>query len=319
MIRTALSFDDVLIVPKYSEVKSRADVNLTVELSKGLVYHHPIVPANMKSVSGPEMCKFIASTGGLALLHRFMSYEQQLDILKSLPKKHLGLSIGIKEEDKTNFKSFIAHGLLVVCVDVAHGDMERTHSMVNWISETYPQVFIVAGNVSTSGAALRLWEAGADMVKSSIGGGSLCTTRIVSGCGVPTFQACMDIANFKYKGKYLMADGGIRNSGDCVKALCFADMTMLGSAFAGTDETPGDPQHKEYDGSSTHKSSRVEGIRSKVEYKGSADTVLKGLLEGIQSGCSYQGAHNLASLRQDPEFIRITPAGLRESHPHINR
>lgn len=204
------------------------------------------------------------------------------------------------------------------------------------------QVFIIAGNVATGAGARRLWEAGANVVKVGVGPGSLCTTRIETGNGVPQLTALMDVAktqkellelwrtkdNSQYPDSKtnrqfpIISDGGIKSAGDIVKALCFADMVMVGNLFAGCEETPGQilningQTFKEYVGSSTHKTNHIEGVAAIVPAKGSYESILTKLLEGLRSGCSYQGAENLAELRDNPEFIRITNAGLKESHPH---
>jgi IMP dehydrogenase len=197
-------------------------------------------------------------------------------------------------------------------------------------------ITLIAGNVATGDGARRLWEAGADIIKGGVGAGSLCTTRIETGNGVPQLTALMDIKkvqqellardqarNWDHKRSYpFISDGGAKNAGDLVKALCFADMVMTGNLFAGCPETPapthyiqGAP-HKEYVGSSTHKANHIEGVVAWVPCTGTYDVVLTKLLEGLRSGMSYQGVKSLTELKDSPTFIRITNAGLKESHPH---
>ena len=342
MIRESLCYDDVLLVPQHSTLDSRSKVNLSVNIN-GLEFAHPIIPANMQTVTGIDMSRFIIQSGGLAILHRFMDVREQRDIAYSIKEtggiNHFAVSVGIKNIDKEIVSNFVDVGVHIMCIDVAHGDSQHCVDMVSWINSKYPNVTVIAGNVATGSGARRLWKAGADAVKVGVGPGSLCTTRIETGNGVAQLTALMDVAqeqkqlsdlertrprdsNEKFRTYPFIADGGIKNAGDIVKALCFADMVMAGNLFAGTDESPGELVHigghpyKRYVGSSTHKTNHIEGVEAMVPYKGPVEQVLTKLLEGLRSGCSYQGAHNLTELKDDPTFMRITNAGLQESHPH---
>lgn len=343
MIRDGLTFDDVLLVPQHSKVKSRTtDVDISVKWGN-LEFKHPIVPANMQTITGMDMAVAVARSGGLAILHRFMPIEEQLSVSEDLVDhfgwgKHFGVSVGVKNDDRENVGRFADLGVQIVCIDIAHGDSQHCIEMTQWIKDKYPNLLIIAGNVATGGGARRLWEAGADVVKVGVGPGSLCTTRIETGNGVPQLTALMDVAEAQrqlnelertkthLQGKRrkfpFISDGGIKEAGDIVKALCFADMVMIGNLFAGCVETPGEvfqmdgKSFKRYVGSSTHKSNHVEGVAAIVHTKGRFEDILLKLTEGLRSGCSYQGSHNLEELRDNPEFIRITNAGLRESHPH---
>jgi len=337
-IKEALSFDDVLLEPQYSDIRSRSEVDLSVKLSKGFKFSNPIVPANMKTITAYDMAEQIYLARGLAIIHRFQSIEDQLDTFDTLNRHnsdkvfdYVGASVGVKGEDRIYVDRFVDHGVKILCVDIAHGHSLVAEEMCDYISSKYPKVLLIAGNVATDQGAILLWEAGADVVKVGVGGGSLCTTRIETGNGVPTLSSIVEVAEARTmqvatsrtkKSIFLMADGGIRNAGDCVKSLCFADMVMAGNIFAGSTETPGNTitlngvQYKEYVGSSTHKANRVEGVSALVNQKGPAREILEKLLEGIQSGCSYQGCRNLTELKESPTFVRISGAGLKESHPH---
>jgi IMP dehydrogenase len=295
------------------------------------------------------MAKCITDSGGLAILHRFMSVDEQLQIVKELDSaSSVGVSIGVKESDYGNVKKFYDAGVRIFCIDIAHGHSKSCIDMTKYVSDAYPDVFLIAGNVATALGAEYLWKAGADAVKVGVGPGSLCTTRIETGNGVPQLTALSEVADRKHsltsphrewtdrdgcnrieekepeikRPIYMIADGGIKNAGDMVKAMCFADMVMAGNLFAGTDEAPGDKimvdgkQFKRYDGSSTHKTNHVEGVTSLVPAKGKTSDILASLCEGIRSGLSYQGCTNFDALRSYPQFVRITSAGLRESHPH---
>lgn len=346
-MREGLTFDDVLLVPQYSDIESRGNVDISVRMND-LVFSHPIIPANMLTVTGRDMAYAVVESGGLAVLNRFLPIAEQILIAEDIIDlgrlqgvNHFGISVGVKDEDKNNLGKFAEMGVRIVCVDVAHGDSTKCYAMTRWIRDKFPKMFIISGNVATGVAAKRMWEAGANAVKVGVGPGSLCTTRIETGNGIPQLSALMDvyavrsklrfdegyyskpqISSDKIGGFYIIADGGIKSAGDTVKALCYSDMVMIGNLFAGALEAPGKridingASYKEYVGSSTHKTTHVEGVAALVPYKGTYKEVLTKLTEGLRSGCSYQGARNLTELRDNPEFIRITSAGLRESHPH---
>lgn len=350
MIREGLTFDDVLLVPQHSTIESRSrDVDISVKWG-ALEFAHPIIPANMQTVTGRDMAFKVIKSGGLAILHRFMEPKEQIRIAEEIVdnhgNEHLAVSVGVKPTDREMVIQFHRAGIRMVCIDIAHGDSLQCIEMVFWIKTNKPDMFIIAGNVATGSAAERLWRAGADAVKVGVGPGSLCTTRIETGNGVPQLTALMDVSDRRFHLKhdpetygelptsgrdgttpvngpmYIIADGGIKEAGDVVKALCFADMVMIGNLFAGCEEAPGERlvidgvSYKKYVGSSTHKANHIEGVAALVPYKGSYQDVLTKLMEGLQSGCSYQGAHNLEELKDNPVFIRITNAGLKESHPH---
>ncbi len=332
MIREGLAFDDVLLVPQHSTIESRSKVDISVKLGK-FEYAHPIIPANMKTVTGKDMAAKIAETKGLAILHRFMPIQEQIDIAKNIINqfgpKHLAMSVGVKSNDLEYLEYFNNVGVKIICIDIAHGDSKSCENMIKLIKKHYPETTVIAGNIATADGAEKLWTAGADIVKVGVGPGSLCTTRIETGNGVPQLTAIMDVAKrreelfgFSKKHYPFIADGGIKSVGDIVKALCFADMVMIGNMFAGCDETPGNViniegrMYKEYVGSSTHKANHIEGVAAMVPYKGTFDNIFTKMTEGLKSGCSYQGAHNLTELRANPTFIKITSAGLKESHPH---
>lgn len=352
-----LTFDDVLLVPRFSDIPTRKGIDLSVKLNKGLKFDNPIIPANMKTITGLGMAQCMYDVGGMAILHRFMSWDDQIKTLIAVhnmksegsdPLNYIGFSVGVKEEMRANVDYFAEKGVKILCIDIAHGDSEQCVAMTKYIAEKYPKIFLIAGNVATAGGAERLWMAGADCVKVGIGPGSLCTTRIETGNGVPQLTALSDVADMRKKlvngynrtvetddsimyiwtepkitkPIFIMADGGIKSAGDIVKALCFSDMVMAGNLFAGTDETPGDilqvdgKRFKNYVGSSTHKTSHVEGVMALAPIKGPAKHVVERLCEGLRSGLSYQGYKHVAQLQKNPMFVRITNAGLKESHAH---
>lgn len=336
-ITEGLSYDDVLLIPQYSEIETRSPerVSLSIKLPKiGTELKHPIIPANMKTVFGEEMAEAVYLSGGFGFLHRFMPIEGQLYIGSGLKGKfgwdifnYIGFSVGVKKEDYENVTKIVESGAKIICIDIAHGDSKLCVDMCKFISTKYTEVLLVAGNVCTKGGAKRLWEAGADIIKAGVGCGALCSTRIQTGNGVPQITTLNNISHMRnlcvqFKDKLIIADGGVKDSGDCTKALVFADLVMAGNLFAGTEEAPGTKitkdgiLYKEYAGSSTHKSSHIEGVTTFVPYKGMYANVLDKLLQGIRSGCSYQGVDNLTDLKENPQFVKISSAGYRESIPH---
>jgi IMP dehydrogenase len=330
MIKQSYSFDDLLLVPRYSEIESRSLVNTNVEIN-GIIYSQPIIPANMKTVISLEMATQLASNKSLAILHRFMNLEEQLDMVKNLMQfgaEYFAVSVGVLEKDKSNIGNFYDAGVRIFCIDIAHGDSKHCIEMIKFIKQ-FANTTVIAGNVATGEGASRLWKAGADIVKVGIGGGSTCLTRVRTANGVAQMSAIMEVYEVKQKLEklynkkyYFISDGGCKEAGDICKALCFADMVMVGNLFAGTKEAPGNlittnkGFFKEYVGSSTHKSSYVEGVKGMVPYKGDFADVLEELLEGIRSCCSYQGVNNLKDLKEDPQFLQISSSGLKESKAH---
>ena len=333
-INKAYTYDDVLLKPKYSKIPSRSDISVHVDLGKGVVLRAPFVSANMKTVTGPLLANNMFKYG-MGILHRFDSIENQIKNYQEAItwndeirlKMSVGISVGISS--KIDNDTLISETeTKIACIDVAHGDHERVIKETMRLSKKFPDVLLIVGNVATGEGARRLADAGADVVKVGVGPGSLCTTRVETGNGVPQLSAVEDVYSALGKDKSrtvkIIADGGIKKAGDVGKALCFSDAVMLGSVLAGTDEAPGDiitvdgSKYKTYAGSSTHKTNRIEGIAGLTPYKGSMNTILEIYKEGLQSCLSYQGCVNLTELRKDPEFVEITPAGLSESLPHAN-
>ena len=329
-ISTGYTFDDVLLVPKKSDIQSRDLIDLSVHLGKGIQLDIPVVSANMTNVTGPLMARTIASLGGLAILHRFVDTEEEF--VKQFRNatdydcnlfNHVGASVGVQERDRKWVDAIVGAGCRILCVDVAHGHHTNCLKMCEYIAQTYPSVLLIGGNVATPEGAVDLMNAGVDVGKCGCGGGSLCSTRIETGNGVPQLSALDDIYKSLNKcSMKILADGGLKKPGDLTKCLCFSHAVMLGNLLAGTDEAPGDiilvdgKQFKQYAGSSTHKSRHVEGVIGLVPYRGPVKQVILKLMEGLRSGMSYQGSVNLVELRNDPRFVAITNAGLIESKPH---
>jgi IMP dehydrogenase len=335
----ALTFDDVLLVPRFSDIASRKQVDISTSLF-GVPFPVPICSANMDTVTEAAMANKMFELGGLGILHRYATHETVLQWIKEVhDAKSLAIpSIGIKPEDFDNAMKYAEEGVLAINVDIAHGDSQHMVDMVKRL--TKEGLDVIAGNVATRHGAKRLADAGAKVIKVGIGPGSLCTTRIVTGHGVPQLSAIEDVADLTLTYDIsIIADGGIRNAGDCVKALAFgADMVMIGSLFAGTKESPGKPVQltneqgkyywaKEYRGmasraarnsvAETDSSYTPEGESTFVRLKGPVKDTVDQLVGGIRSGLSYSGVHSLRELRVRAEYVTITGNGMAESKPHL--
>ena len=330
-ITDSLTFSDLLLVPQYSEISSRSDVDVSVSIGD-YKFTNPIIPANMKSITGSEMAAKVSQAGGLAIVHRFMSLDEQLDIAIANQDKlrNIGFSLGVQGADINNARELYNVGVRIFCIDIAHGDSKHCIEMIHYLKDNLKGIFLIAGNIATGSAAKRLWDNGADVVKVGIGSGAICSTRIQTGNGTPQITALMDVAtakeNFQKHHDHpcgIISDGGILSAGDCVKALVFADMVMTGKLFAGCSEAPGEViykdgvAYKQYAGSSTLKANHVEGVVATITAGSDYKQVLKGLVEGIRSGCSYQGVNNLVDLKSDVQFVKMSSAGLEESKPHL--
>lgn len=320
MIQEGLSFDDVLLVPQHGTLHSRADADIRTLLINGWLLPTPIISANMPSVTGADMALALWGLGGISFLPRFASVADNIRVWETIRFAQAWAVPSVGLEDHDRFDALLGAGARVFCLDVAHGDHER---VVDWLEahQSYGLSFVV-GNVATYDGASRLIDAGAASLKVGIGPGAACTTREVTGHGVPQLTAIMEVTRAiesygvanqgtrdEKRVATLIADGGIKNSGDIVKALAAgADTVMLGRLFAGTDEanTPGhyagnasnfvriDPHHA------------PEGVAGQIERTGPVEDLMKSLTWGLRSGLSYAGAANIYELRDDPEFIRVT-------------
>lgn len=335
-MKEALCFDDILLVPQHSSVKSRHEVDLNMSIGYGkkkVNLYTPVIASPMDTVCDVEMCKAMAIRGGLGILHRYMTYQDQIIKSQELIEGHYGFGVAIASNN-----GFLAQadnlyniGVRLFLVDTANGHSDYAINAVKQLSSALPDAHIMAGNVATYDGFKRLADAGADSVRVGIGGGSVCTTRIVSGHGVPTAQSVSEIALQNEYQCSIIADGGIRNSGDMVKAFALgADAVMLGSMLAGTDEAPGEMFEsngvvvKHFRGMAsanaqidfTGQLSVSEGVSTTIHYKGSVNDILDQIRGGLGSGCSYSGVDNLASLHIRSEAIKVSPLSINESKPH---
>lgn len=367
-MQRALCFDDVLLVPQYSDIESRSQVDLSVtgfeSQFASLTPHHsqltcPVVGSPMDTVMGPRSAALLANMGGFGILHRYCSIEEAKNtyeettelILNDNSHKNVMVAIGATGDFLERTSALFEAGCRAFCIDVAHGHHLHVKKALKTLRDIYgKKIHIMTGNVATLEAFNELAEWGSDSIRVGVGGGSMCSTRIRTGHGIPTFQSVLDCAK-SHHDVYLVADGGIRNSGDAVKALAAgADMIMLGSILAGHDESPGDIVDKNgsctvitnkngykmkvpTSGTSFYKKFRgmasleaqlewrgkvsvVEGESTLVPYKGPMKNTLTDLFDGMRSGLSYSGVTTIRELRSNAKFVTITAQGVRENVPH---
>ena len=343
-IKEALTFDDVTLAPKFSSVLP-SEVNTSVKLSKNLKLKIPLLSSAMDTVTESKMAIAMGKFGGLGVIHRNLSIKKQTnEIIKVKKKKFIvAAAVGTNKEDIERAKSLAANGCDLIVIDTAHGHSEKVLKTLSKLKKINKFVPICVGNVATGEAAKRLYNFGADIIKVGIGPGSICTTRMVAGIGVPQISAIMEVSNaLKNKKVKIISDGGIKFSGDLAKALAAgADAIMMGSIFAGTDESPGKKFkikgkiYKQYRGMGSigamssgsanryfqkkfkDKSKFVpEGVEGRVEYKGNVSKIIYQLQGGLRSSMGYIGAKNLNQLKKNAKFIKITKAGFYESMVH---
>ncbi len=332
-----ICFDDILMVPQYSEVISRSCVDLKMSIGGYTWLDFPIIASPMDTVCEKDMAIAIAESGGIGIIHRFISVKNQIRMVKQVHNyKNLGLPVGAALS--TNFieehvNKLIKAGATMLLIDTANGHSKMAIDAVARLKNLVgDSVHIMAGNVSTIEGFVALDAAGADSIRVGIGGGSMCTTRIVSGHGIPTLSSIINIREAKDKFNLsagIIADGGIRSTGDMVKAFAAgADAVMLGSMLAGTDESPGDlyfqgdKKFKSFRGMASKEANKdkdiavAEGISTKIPYKGSVKNVIKDIKGGLGSGCSYSGVDFLHDIYKDSMYIRVSPLSVKESLPH---
>lgn len=329
----AISFDDVLLVPQHSNIKSRKEVKLSMNS-----FSFPIVSAPMDTVTEWEMAANIAKEGGLGIIHRYMNTAERLHqasmaIVGAGSERMHGVGIAISSLeafDNVFIRDVIALGIKWVCIDTANGHSKLCGLAVNRIAKEYPEIKVMAGNVSTAEGYLHLARMGAHAVRVGIGGGSVCTTRLVTGHGVPTLQSIIDCYDIKVKESVetlIIADGGIKNVGDMVKAFAAgADLVMLGGFLAGTGEAPGEmiDGYKSFRGMASKEAqlnwrgevSVSEGASTKIKYKGSVNNLFDEIRGGLSSGCSYTGVNRLADLVDYAEYVTVSNNTVKENSPH---
>ena len=360
--KQGITFDDVLLIPAESHVLPN-EVDLSTQLAPNLKLNIPLISAGMDTVTEGKMAAAMAKMGGLGVIHKNLSIKAQADEVRLAKNteitpedKHAAVdangkllvaaAVGVTSDTFERAEALFEAGADAIVIDTAHGHSAGVLRKIKEIRDHFPEKTLIAGNVATAKGTRALFEAGVDVVKVGIGPGSICTTRVVAGVGVPQLTAVYDAANVAREfGKPIIADGGIKYSGDVVKALAAGgNAVMLGSMLSGTEEAPGDVQQgsdgrlvKSYRGMGSvgamaqqHGSSDryfqggvneanklvPEGIEAVVSYKGTVRNVVYQILGGLRSGMGYCGAENIQKLIDTAQFVRISNAGLRESHPH---
>ena len=343
-IKEALTFDDVLLLPQYSDVVP-SKTNIVLQLTKNISLKVPFLTSAMDTVTESKMAMAIAKEGGLGIIHRNLDIKNQSIEVKKVKNKKLnvGAAIGTNQEDLDRAKTLISNGVDLIVIDTAHGHSKKVIQTLLKIKKITKNIPICVGNIATGEAAKRLYNSGADIIKVGIGPGSICTTRMVAGIGVPQISAIMEVKKALYKKNIkIISDGGIKFSGDIAKALAAgADAIMMGSIFAGTDESPGKKfkfngrLYKQYRGMGSigamsagsanryfqknykDKSKFVpEGVEGRVEYKGKVSKIIYQLQGGLRSSMGYIGAKNLKEINKKAKFVKITKAGFYESMVH---
>jgi IMP dehydrogenase len=343
-IKEALTFDDVTLAPKFSSVLP-SEVNTSVKLSKNLKLKIPLLSSAMDTVTESKMAIEIAKAGGIGVIHRNLSINDQILEIKKVQKKGLavGAAVGTNDTEISRAEKIIKSKVDLIVVDTAHGHTKRVANIIKFIKKKKSsKTTLCAGNIATAEAAKFLCKLGVDIVKVGIGPGSICTTRLVAGIGVPQLSALLDAKKGLSKNVKMISDGGVKFSGDIAKALAAgADAVMVGSMIAGTNEAPGKIIKKNgklfkvfrgmgsvgamnkgsadrYFQKKQKDSSKYvpEGVEGLIKYKGEVSKIIFKLIGGLKSSMGYLGSKNVINLRNKPKFVKITKAGFYESMVH---
>ncbi len=344
-IKEALTFDDVTLAPNYSEILP-SQVNTSINLTPKLNINIPLLSSAMDTVTESPMGIALAKAGGIGIIHRNLTIDEQIKEIRKVKSKKLlvGAAVGASEKEFIRAKNLLKENLDIIVIDTAHGHTKKVADIIKKIKKLRPKnTAICAGNIATTEAAKFLVKLGVDIIKVGIGPGSICTTRLVAGIGVPQLSAILNVKKGIGKSKTtLIADGGIKFSGDIAKALAAgADAVMIGSLFAGTDQAPGKKIKKKgklykyfrgmgsigamnkgsadrYFQSKQKDTSKyvAEGVEGYIKYRGSVDKIIYNLIGGLKSSMGYLGAKKVTELRKNPKFVKITKAGFYESMVH---
>ena len=332
-----LTYDDVNIRPKFSDIKHRSNVGVSTKVTKNIDLTIPIVSSPMDTVTGYRMAQEMNELGGLGIIHRFNSIEEQASMVARVSLGYVGGAVGVTGDYLERAQELVKNGCKVICIDVAHGHHQLVKEALEKIKNEVEGTFdVLVGNIASEEAAKHCCEWGADGLRIGIGGGSLCSTRIQTGVGIPmvsSIRDCVSVADeFDVP---CMADGGIRNIGDVCKGLgSGADTVMLGSLLSGTKESPGmitktgiwpnEVLQKKYRGSASlesksdrGESKNVEGVSRYTPYKGKVRRIITDIIDGLQSSMSYVGAHTIEEYQAKCEFVKVTNAGIIEAKPHL--
>ncbi|MFB6085453.1 MAG: guanosine monophosphate reductase [Halodesulfurarchaeum sp.] len=338
--RTGLSYGDVLLLPHRSPVESRSDVDLSTRLTPSIDLSNPLLSAPMDTVTEADTAIELSKLGGFGTIHRFLTVHEQVTEVETVVRagERVGAAVGVSETYLDRAERVLEAGASAIMVDVAHGHLEKVLDAVRELATEFPDVPLVAGNVGTASGVKDLSAAGADAAKVGIGPGSHCTTRVVAGAGVPQLTAVSDAAEAASDlDMTIIADGGIRNSGDAVKALMAgADTVMMGRFFAGTEESPGEvvtvdgDRYKRSRGMATTAANddrtdkdgaeptADEGVEALTPLSGPLESVSREFLAGVRSGLSYVGGGSIPAARKKAEFIQIAPGARRREGAHFD-
>ena len=343
-IKEALTFDDVALVPQYSSILPYETITKT-ELSKNLKLNIPLLSSAMDTVTESKMAIAIAKSGGLGIIHKNLNPKKQALEVEKVKKNNMivGAAVGTNEKDIDRVYKLLESKVDLIVVDTAHGHTKKVLTIIKKIKKISKNSIVCAGNIATGKAAKFLADSGVDIVKVGIGPGSICTTRLVTGIGVPQLSAVLDVkkALQNYKTK-IISDGGIKFSGDISKAIAAgADAVMIGSLFAGTTESPGKifkykgKLYKNFRGMGSagamsagsadryfqKKNKNIskyvaEGVEGIVQFKGPLNKIIYQLVGGLKSSMGYMGSKTIKDLQKKSEFVKITKAGFYESMVH---
>lgn len=337
-----LTYDDVILVPQYSEIKSRDDVDTSIVFAGKVKLKVPIVIASMTSVTTPELCIKMSEAGGIAFTHQFQDSSSQAKMVKDVKEKGaiVGSSIGSTGDFLERAKILIESGTDVIVMDSPHAHTSFVLDAIKSFRKAFGDFPLIVGTIATSGAAEDLIKAGADGLKVGVGAGGACLTRVNAGTGVPQVTAIMNIREITKKyGKTLMADAGIKKPGDLGKAIgSGADCVMAGTIFAGCDEAWGEvveingKKFKQYFGDASeeakkrriqndpnykkHSLNYVEGDSGFVPYSSSLESIVQKFGMGLRSAMSYSGAQNIPDFQEKAQFLQVTQNGVAEAHAH---
>ena len=333
--KIAYTFSDVSIAPMESDIPSRKDIDVGSYNFGNTDLLLPVISSNMKTITESDMSIAMRENGGLGMLHRFNSIEEEVSEFKKVKDAGFttGVSIGINDSDRERFEKLYEAGARKFCIDIAHGHCKRMTDMIQWIrNKDLKGVYIIAGSVATFEGAHRLYDYGANCIRIGIGSGSICFTRKNTGVGVPQLFALSEIYhgfnNLGISDVKLLSDGGITSSGDICKAMRYADAVMVGSYICGTTETPGKvfkdefgQYYKIYAGSASAENKDsygakvefVEGVTKKVPFRGHVKYILREIKEALQGSFGLVGARNLEEFRKRCKFVLLSSCGKIES------
>jgi IMP dehydrogenase len=344
-IKEALTFDDVTLAPKYSEILP-SDVDTSIKLTNNIKLKIPLLSSAMDTVTESRMAIAIGKAGGIGVIHRNLEIKKQIEEIKKVKKLKLlvGAAVGAGPKELQRAKEILKEGVDLIVVDTAHGHTKKVSEVIKYIKKIKDKkIALCAGNIATPEAAKFLIKLGVDIIKVGIGPGSICTTRLVAGIGVPQLSAILSVRKgIKNKKVKIISDGGIKYSGDLAKAFAAgADAVMIGSLFAGTDETPGKiikrngklfksfrgmgsvgamnkgSADRYFQSKQKNLSKYVpEGVEGFAKYKGKVGNIIYKLIGGLRSSMGYLGSRQIKYLRNKPQFVKITKAGFYESMVH---